>query len=288
MQVGPLEAEARQVSGDAVGSTEITFRPRKPRGGEYAFSVGTAGSATLVLQTVLPALMMADEPSNLVLEGGTHNPQSPPFDFLARAFLPLVRRMGPRVEAALDKPGFYPAGGGRFRVSIDPCKVFRRIDLLERGEIRSRSARAIVASLPKAIADRELRVIAERLGWERQELRSESVTHAHGPGNVLMVEIESANVTEIFTSFGERGVSAETVADKVAREGVEYLESSAPVGIHLADQLLLPFALARGGVFRTLEPSQHTKTQADVVRTFLACETRTDPVGDKLWEIEVS
>jgi RNA 3'-terminal phosphate cyclase (ATP) len=277
-----------EVSGDVVGSTEITFRPGKSRGGDYAFSVGTAGSATLVLQTVLPALMLASEPSNLVLEGGTHNPQSPPFDFLARAFLPLIRRMGPRVEVALERPGFYPAGGGRFRVSIDPERPLRRIDLLERGEIRSRFARAVVASLPKAIADRELRVISERLGWQREELRSESMSNAHGPGNVVMVEIESANINEVFTSFGERGVPAEAVAEKVARETAEYVESGAPVGTHLADQLLLAFALAGGGSFRTLIPSQHTHTQADVIGRFLCCETRMEAIDDKVWEIEVA
>lgn len=277
-----------EVSGAAVGSTELTFRPGKTRGGAYSFSVGTAGSATLVLQTVLPALMIAGERSTLELEGGTHNPHAPPVDFLARAFLPLIGRMGPRVEAVLEKPGFYPAGGGRFHVTITPSTALRRMELVERGELRSHVAWAVVASLPKAIADRELRVIAERLRWDRRHLRSEVVPNAQGPGNVVIIEVESHNVTEVFTSFGERGVPAERVAENAAGEAAEYLVSGAPVGVHLADQLLLPFALAGGGVFRTLKPSLHAQTQAEVIRTFLGTETRMQEISERVWQVEVS
>jgi RNA 3'-terminal phosphate cyclase (ATP) len=117
-QVGNAET-----TGAAVGSRSLTFTPGKPRAGDYTFSVGTAGSATLVLQTVLPALVSADGPSQLVIEGGTHNPASPPFDFLDRTFLPLLARMGPRVHAKLERSGFYPAGGGRIRVSIAPSRL---------------------------------------------------------------------------------------------------------------------------------------------------------------------
>ena len=92
------------------------------RPGEYHFDIGGAGSATLVLQTILPALLIADGPTNLILEGGTHNTWAPPFDFLEKAFLPLVNRMGPRVEVELEQHGFYPAGGGRYRVHIQPAE----------------------------------------------------------------------------------------------------------------------------------------------------------------------
>ena len=101
-----------QVTGNAIGSSSLTFQPGRVIPGEYKFSVGTAGSATLVLQTVLPPPLIADGPSRVILEGGTHNPWAPPFDFLSRAYLPLVNRMGPSVTATMDRPGFYPAGGG--------------------------------------------------------------------------------------------------------------------------------------------------------------------------------
>ena len=111
----------------------MVFRPGPIRSGNYAFRVGTAGSATLVLQTVLPALLLAEGESNLVLEGGTHNPMAPPVDFLEKAYLPLVNRLGPRVEVQLVRPGFYPAGGGKFTVRVQPAKQLGRLELLDRG-----------------------------------------------------------------------------------------------------------------------------------------------------------
>ncbi len=110
-----------QVTGAALGSLSLTFVPGRVTPGTYSFSVGTAGSTTLVLQTVLPALLLASEPSTLTLAGGTHNPFAPPFDFLAQAYLPLVNRMGPQVTATLERPGFYPAGGGTCQITIAPA-----------------------------------------------------------------------------------------------------------------------------------------------------------------------
>ncbi len=132
-----------KVSGDEIGSRTLAFEPEQVRGGEYEFAVGTAGSATLVLQTVLPALIVAGGPSRLTLKGGTHNPWSPPFDFLQKAFLPLLERMGAKVTAELIRPGFYPAGGGEFTVEIQPVPGGRLqpLDLLERGETVSRRHR---------------------------------------------------------------------------------------------------------------------------------------------------
>src|SRR3954466_3092396 len=125
--------------GDAVtdglemGSLEVVFRPERVRSGEYRFAVGTAGSTTLVLQTVLPALMLAGKPSRLVLEGGTHNPFAPPFDFLVQTYLPLLARFGPQVEAKLLRPGFFPAGGGRLEIDIQPIAKLHPHDLPVRG-----------------------------------------------------------------------------------------------------------------------------------------------------------
>jgi RNA 3'-terminal phosphate cyclase (ATP) len=247
------------VEGDSVGAQEVTFRPGSVRPGDYSFAVGTAGSTTLVLQTILPALMLSDAPSTLLLEGGTHNPSAPAFEFLSRAFLPLLGRMGPQVDVDLERAGFYPAGGGRLRVRIAPVKALSPLELPERGALLSQRARALVASLPRTVAERELAVC-------------ESLASSQGPGNVLLLELEHEHVTEVFIAFGERGVSAERVAERATREAREYLASPAAAGTHLADQLLLPLALAGRGSFRTLEPSSHTRTQTDVIRKFLGVE----------------
>jgi RNA 3'-terminal phosphate cyclase (ATP) len=163
------------VDGAALGSRELGFRPGAVRPGEHRFAVGTAGSATLVLQAVLPALLGARGSSSLVLEGGTHNPFAPPFDFLAKAFLPLLARMGAKVEARLERPGFYPAGGGRFHVAIEPVERLQRLDLPSRGEPKRRLARAMVSNLHRNIADRELKAVKDLLSWDRSCLIADEV-----------------------------------------------------------------------------------------------------------------
>lgn len=277
---------AAQVSGDDPGSQRLSFEPSALRGGEYQWTVGTAGSATLVLQSVLPALITAREPSRLIVEGGTHNPSAPPFDFLATTFVPILGRMGARVDVALEKPGFYPAGGGRFTAVIEPCARLARLSLLERGQTRV-GARALVAALPGTIAKRELTIVRERLGLERDACRIESVVTSAGPGNVLMIAIESDTVTEVVTGFGMKGVSAEKVAGDACDEVERYLAADAPVGIHLADQLLIPMALAGGGTFRTGTPSSHTRTNAAVIRRFLDVSIAMEPERDGVYRVTV-
>lgn len=268
------EVSSARTEDAALGSTRLTFSPGSVAPGEYRFRVGTAGSATLVLQTVLPALITASEPSTLHLEGGTHNPWAPPFDFLAKAFLPCLRRMGPRVHAVLERPGFFPAGGGRFQVVVEPVERLEPIEIMERGEIRRRTARALVAHLPLSIGHREIKKVRDMLSWDRGSFRVDEVTDSDGPGNALTLEIESENITEVFTGFGERGVAADVVAKRAVGEVRRYLASGVPIGEHLADQLLLPMALSGGGAFRTVKPSRHTTTNIDVISMFLNVDIR--------------
>jgi len=281
------EIGAARVEGGVIGSQELSFSPEVIRPGSYRFAVGTAGSATLVLQTVLPALMVADSPSELVMEGGTHNPFAPPFDFLERVFLPILGRMGPRVVVELDRPGFYPAGGGRFRVAIEPVPRLGRLDLLERGEIVARQARARVSNLSRGIAERELEVVRGALSWNPEWLAVEEVRNATGPGNIITVEIESQGIRELFTGFGRREAPAERVAMDVVGEVREYLASGAPVGPHLADQLLVPMAIAGEGTFRTVRPTRHTQTNIEIIRMFLDVEIEARKDDSSQWMIAI-
>jgi RNA 3'-terminal phosphate cyclase (ATP) len=273
------EVGRAEVSGAEIGSREVVFRPRGADPGEYAFNVGSAGSTTLVLQTVLPALLGASTPSRILLEGGTHNPLAPPFEFLDRAFLPLLGRMGVKVTAVLEARGFYPAGGGRLRVEVEPGPL-GGLELLERGEVLRREIVALVANLPGAIARREIDAAAGVLGWPRSACRIETVKGSPGPGNVVNVVVESEHVTEVFTGFGEKGVRAEHVAERVAAEARAYLEAGVPVGEHLADQLVLPMALGGGGAFRTVAPSSHTRTQIDLMERMLDARIAVSPASD--------
>jgi RNA 3'-terminal phosphate cyclase (ATP) len=274
------------VTGDELGSTALTFAPGAVRGGDYTFNVGSAGSTTLVLQTVLPALLGAPAASRLTIEGGTHNLAAPPFDFLAAAFVPLLRRMGVGLELTLEAPGFYPAGGGRIVATIEPAARFTPLTLLERGPVTVR-ARAVVSSLPEQIAKRELRIVRERLGLDRDASLVETVAGSSGPGNALLIEVASPEVTEVFTGFGRKGVPAETVAGGACDEVEAYLQAGVPVGPHLADQLLLPMALAGGGAFRTLVPTPHTVTNADVIGRFLDVAIGLEADGGKAYRCTV-
>ncbi|WP_437632032.1 RNA 3'-terminal phosphate cyclase [Sorangium sp. So ce854] len=276
-----------EVSGAAIGSQEIVFQPTTIVPGEHTFRVGSAGSAMLVLQTVLPALLRAPAPSTLTLEGGTHNPMAPPFDFLELAYLPLVRRMGPEITATLVRPGFYPAGGGLARVSVAPAPSLAPLTLTSRGEIRSRRAVATVSNIPGSVAMRELEAAAAVLGWEPACFKPSVLRGGHGPGNVLTIVVESEHVTEVFTGFGEKGVRAETVATKVAEEARDYLAAGVPVGEHLADQLLLPIALAGRGAFRTVRPSSHTTTHLQLLRDLLGIRASIEQVSEQAWHVEI-
>jgi RNA 3'-terminal phosphate cyclase (ATP) len=238
-----------------------------------------------VLQTVLPALMIADAPSRLLLEGGTHNPYAPPFDFLEKTFLPLLNRRGARVTARLERHGFYPAGGGRFIVEITPAQQLRQIKLDDRGAITGRRARALVANLPRHIAERELLVIGIKLSWKGDWLRVETTDTSSGPGNCVMIEIECEQLTEVFTAFGQRGVRAEAVAGEAADRAREYMASDAAADEYLADQLLVPMALAGGGSFTAVSLSRHTTTNIEVIRKFIDIDITSERMDRLGWRV---
>lgn len=272
------------VQGAEIGSLEIVFTPGDPIAGDYDFSVGTAGSAMLVLQTLLPGLLAADGSSRVVLEGGTHNPFAPPVDFLTKAFLPLLRCMGARIDLRVDRFGFYPQGGGRVTATIHGLKHWQSFELLDRGEINDQHVKAMVANLPVTIAQRECREIARQTNWPDRCFREQEVTCARGPGNVVFIELVCEQVTELFTGFGLRGVPAEKVAMRALDECKKYIAADVPVGTHLADQLMLPLGIAaqRGvsGAFRTMKLSQHSRTNLDVLAEFLD-HAKIDVVPDE-------
>jgi RNA 3'-terminal phosphate cyclase (ATP) len=276
-----------EVTGAALGSQTLEFNPGSVTPGNYRFAVGTAGSATLVLQTVLPALLTAPAPSTLTLEGGTHNPLAPPFEFLEQSFLPLIQRLGPSAQLELKRPGFYPAGGGKFHVRVNPVKKLSRLELLERGSIRNRRAKVLISKLPEQVAERELAVLREQLKWKPDEYGVEMVQHPLGPGNAVVLAVEAEHVTGIFTGFGERGRPAGEVAGCAIQSLQTWLGANAPVDEHLADQLLIPMVLAGGGSFRTTKPSLHTTTNAEVIQRFVPIPIRVEQESPMVWRVQV-
>jgi RNA 3'-terminal phosphate cyclase (ATP) len=267
-----------EVRGDELRSTEIEFTPRALTGGNHDFSIGTAGSASLVLQTVLPALLRADGESRISIEGGTHNMLAPSTCFLRRCFLPLLRRMGAEVELDVERIGMFPAGGGRIVATVRPGEL-HPLTLHARGERRAIGADALVACVPAHVAHRELVVIAEHYGLQRAGLGQHDLGSATGPGNVLSLWVEHEHVSELVTVHGERGTSAENVARRACGLLDGYLASDAAVGTHLADQLLLPMWLAGGGSFVCGPVSEHLQTNAGLIEAMTGCEVSVKPRG---------
>ena len=280
---------AAYVEGAQVGSRELWFEPKQTVGpGSYFFDIGTAGSTLLVLQTLLPTLLSASGPSTLTLCGGTHNVKAPPFEFVDRVFLPRLAQLGHQVAMELVRPGFYPLGGGKLTVSIQPSAELRPLSLLERGEVRTLTAEILVSRLPQHVARREQATLCQLLGLSIAACPIRSLGSSLGPGNAVLVQIESDSGPELFSAIGERGVPAERVAATCAEEVSAYLAAEVPVGEHLADQLILPLALAKGGRYLTTQPSLHTLTQIDTVRAFLPVEISVQPAGPRAHLISVN
>ena len=172
-------------------------------------------------------------------------------------------------------------------VTIEPAAELVRLDIPARGEVKARRATAVVANLPVSIAERELNVIARKLSWQRDWMKAELVERSPGPGNVVTIEIECEHVTEVFTGFGERGLRSEAVAEKAAQQARRYIGSEAAVAEFLADQLLIPMAMAGGGSFSTLPLSRHATTNIEVIRKFLDVSIEASQLGDRVWKIDV-
>lgn len=271
-----VEAAARlcraTVRGAAVGSQELVFAPAAVEGGELDIDIGSAGSTTLVVQTILVPAIVAGVALRAVIRGGTHNPLAPPFEFVERVWLPHLRAMGARVTMALDRHGFASGepgrGQGQITVTVEPGGALRPIDVVDGGPIERRRATVILSRLPTHVADREHAIVRERLGFAAEDCEVREVRGA-GPANLLLLEIERAAGREMVTGLGEKGLRAERVADRACDELEALLAAGVPVGEHLADQLLLPMAVAGGGRFRTRPLSPHATTNIATIGAFL-------------------
>jgi RNA 3'-terminal phosphate cyclase (ATP) len=287
-----VEVCGAEVRGAELNSQSLTFGPGRVRAGDYRFNVGTAGSCTLVLQTVWPALLMADAPSRLKLGGGTHNPMAPPFHFLQRSYAPLMRKLGADVELALHRLGFYPAGGGEIEATIWPAEgALQPFDLNDRGARVDGYAECFSPALPRSVARRELEHVGAALGWSTDRLREAPARQHEGPGNALLATLVYEALTEVFTEFGEKGVSSEKVAHDLVRAVRAYQVSEAALGPHLSDQWALPLALAvwkrdREASYTCTELTDHAKTNFAVIERFLPVKIRTLASGNG-WQVLV-
>ena len=270
------------VRGAAIGSADLTFQPRsRARPGTYVFDVahaaqrGSAGSVTLLLQTLLLPLAGVAGASHLTLKGGTHVPWSPPVDYLAHVYLPTAARMGLQASCRLDAWGFYPAGGGQISVDIQGTgQTLTPLTLAERGNLKRIWGIAVACNLPADIAQRIANRARNVLG--DAGLRADITPKRErgvGPGAGLFLVAEYEQAQAGFSALGAKGKPSEQVADEACRDLLAHHACGAPVDAHLADQLLLPMALAAGrSGFRTARITQHLLTNAHIIRQFIPAQ----------------
>jgi RNA 3'-terminal phosphate cyclase (ATP) len=279
------EVSGGTADGAEIGSTEIVFRAGELRGSSYLFAIGTAGSAALLLQTLLPALLFADKESTLRLEGGTHNPMAPPFEFIARVYLPALRRMGVVAEATLMESGFAPAGGGIIGCRIQPCAKLSGINLHDRGELKSMNLTTVIRNLNPDIAERMNKAALKQQPCDDQ--RIEIREPGPGRGVCCLYEAVFEHGSEMATACGEIGLTADRIGSRVGKSVKHFLSSNAAVGRHLADQLPLPMALAGGGSFTTMIPDDHVHTNLSVIEKFLAVKSNIGELDRGLRRVSV-
>ena len=267
-----------EVHGAFDGSPDLRFIPGRPAPGAFSFDIGTAGAATLVLQTVAPILATASEPSRVDVVGGTHVPLSPSFHFLSRHWSQVVARLGLVAALELARGGFQPRGGGEIRARIEPWKRPAALDLTKRGALVAVRGISGHARVRGDAAQRAADAARTRL-WEARRLESQwdvIELASASPGAFLQLEAVFENGRAAFGLLGERGVRAELLGERAARRVLRFLDDEeAAVDPWLADQLAVPFAVAQGGGrLTTSEVTSHLETVASVVRAF-GFEART-------------
>ena len=274
-----------QVHGGELRSSQFSFEPGAIRGGDYHFDVGSAGSVALVLQTVLPVLLHAEAPSTVRITGGTHVSFSPSVHALTHSFVPVLVRMGAKVELELERYGFNPAGGGAILATIVPGAL-QPLELLERGPLSSAAVGVVQCSVPKNVARREADVLCKALNLNPDLARIETV-ESQGPGNALWVTLLHGEHSTVFDAVGMKGRRAEQVSKTLVRRMQRWQHSGTAVDGYLADQLLLPMALAGGGALRTPPLSLHSRTNMDVIARFLGVAFEVDHESERAVRVGV-
>jgi RNA 3'-terminal phosphate cyclase (ATP) len=260
-----------RVEGAQLASGSLLFEPREIRAGAYSFDIGTAGSTSLVLQTILVPLGFAPDASTVVVTGGTHVPWSPSFHYLDWQWAPFLRSIGFDLRLEMEQAGFYPRGGGRVRATIRPSARREPLRLTARGKLMKIRGISGVARLDRKIAERQERRACERLEGLCSEIAIEIVqVPAASPGTFLLLLAECEHSQACYCALGARGKPAEKVADEAAEGMAEFLAGNGAVDPWLADQLILPLAVAGGeSEVRTARVTRHLLTNAQVVKEFL-------------------
>ena len=275
-----------KLHGDHCGSTSVQLVPRHvPQGGTVTMDVreaapnGSAGSMPLVFKALCWPLVMAQEPSRLVLRGGTHVAWSPTYQYVRDVFLSTTAPMGGRFRCSLEQYGFYPAGQGEMHVEIMPATApLAPQTMLQRGELERIEGTAAATQLPKHIPQRMKSRAEDRLTSLSVPVDIDATTSSGaGPGAGIVLTAVYKYARAGFTGLGEPGKPAETVADDAVDALHAHHTHGAPVDSYLADQLLLPMALADGrSRFRATRLTSHVRTQAALIQEMVDVSIELD------------
>lgn len=258
------------VSNAKVGAESFEFDPGECRGGSYEVDIGTAGSITLLFDSVLPLAARLQEPLSATAHGGTDVKWSPTMAYHQHVKLQLLRRFGWFAVVECDRTGFYPAGGGKATLRVvpsspDPLQVPSKGNLTRVG-IESKAASELAF---RSVAERQATAAADRLesaGLPVGE-RSTTVVETDSVGSAITLRFDYEGTIAGFDSLGERGKPAEEVGEEAATEGVAFHETGASVDAHMADQLVIFIALT-GGHVRIPEVTDHVETSLELVEQF--------------------
>jgi len=263
-----------EVSGNSIGSLELVFKPRKINGGKFFFDIGTAGSISLVLQTMIPSLIFSKDKAKITLKGGTHVPYSPSFDYISNIFLPVLKRVGVDIKIKIESYGFYPKGGGKVIAEIYPAEDIKPLKITERGKVLKISGYSGVGNLPLSIAERQKNAMIKKIYPVMEDVTCPVGIEildvpAFGQGTFVYIQSEAENSTAGFTALGQRGKSAEIVGKEAAEEFIEYYSTNAAFDKHLADQIVLYLAMSEEeSRFTTSCITQHLMTNLWVINLF--------------------
>lgn len=265
-----------------IGSMDLDFVPGRIHDCDEVFAIGTAGSTTLLLQTILPVLFHAPGASEVRLSGGTHVIKAPCFEYIAEIFLPRINQMNGRANVKIERSGFFPAGGGCLCLRVEPsdlsvCEWNQAID-------KSVVSAEVINTdeIPKSVAVKELQKVCTAFSLGTKDVWTRKVSAAC-PGNVLVIRTEGT----LTSAYGERGKRAAKVAGDAIWEMQRYLNSPAPVDEYLADQLLLPLALAGGGGYTAIALTPHFHSNAEVIEAFLPVKIVSEKLERHAWKVTV-
>ena len=279
-----------QMEGAHIGSQTLGFHPSGIRASEFRFDIGTAGSTSLVLQTIVPPLSFASSKSSAALIGGTHVPRSPCFHFLKLHWLPYMRRIGFNIQLELETAGFYPRGGGRIHATVQPATSLAPLRLTSRGQLKRIRGISGVANLDLRVAERQKQQALRGLGHLADVSEIEIVglkSPSRGTFLLLLAEFEYSQCC--FFGLGARGKPAERVADEAVGELLVFLATDGTVDQYLADQLVLPLALCSGpSELRTSKVTRHLTTNAEIVQMFLPVSITIDGGIDQPGLVRIS